>query len=291
MENGLTSVKNLVSEFRLELKAIYRDDEISQFIYMLFEEYMGWPKTKVHLGYNLEIPEATLALFTNALTELCTGKPIQYILGKARFNGTLLTVDARVLIPRPETEELCAIISSCLSKSPHRHPAVLDIGTGSGCIPIDLKKRFPDAVVTGIDSSPGILEIALKNARENRCDIYIVLSDILKKEDQSMLGQFNVIVSNPPYVPEGEKILMSRNVTAFEPSQALFVADSDPLRFYEVITDFAVSHLTRPGHLFFEINERYGQEVRYLVHSFGFSEVVVLKDIHGKDRFVSAILF
>jgi len=289
MENRVIFVNNLIKKFNTKLSGFYHEDEIRQITYMLFEEYLGWSKTQVHLSYNLEIPEAALTLFTNALTELCTGKPIQYILGKAWFNGILLTVDKRVLIPRPETEELCAIIGANLRDNHNQNFSILDIGTGSGCISIDLKKRFPNARITGIDSSRSALEIALKNAHENHCQLELIQSDILNNEDRITLGRFNMIVSNPPYVTEIEKKLMNRNVTEYEPSQALFVSDSNPLQFYIAIADFADSHLIRPGHLFFEINERFGKEIRNLLLFCGFSEVEIIKDIHGKDRFVMAV--
>ena len=286
MENSITSVNNLRKEFSTKLSEFYHDDEIAQMIYMLFEEYLGWSKTKVHLSYNAEIPPAGLTLFTKALNELCTGKPIQYILGKAWFNGILLTVDPRVLIPRPETEELCAIIGNSFKDSQNQVLSILDVGAGSGCISVDLKKRFPHASVTGIDSSRDALDIALKNALENHCEIDFFQSDILSRKDWKKFGRFNLIVSNPPYVLESEKKLMNRNVTAFEPSQALFVTDNDPLQFYRAIAEFAGSHLFHPGHLFFEINEQFGKDIVDLILSLGFSDVEILRDIHGKERFV-----
>ncbi len=290
MENSTISVNNLRKEFSTKLSGFYHEEEITQIIYMLFEEYLGWSKTQVHLSYNSEIPQAVLSLLTKALDDLCTGKPIQYILGKTWFNGILLTVDPRVLIPRPETEELCEIIGNSFKDNQNQVHSILDVGTGSGCISIDLKKRFPDASVTGIDSSLDALDIALKNALENHCEIDLFQSDILCRNDWKKFGRFNLIVSNPPYVLESEKKLMNRNVTAFEPSQALFVTDNDPLEFYRAIADFAVSHLFHPGHLFFEINEQFGKEIVDLLLSFGFSDVRILRDIHGKERFVKGNL-
>ena len=286
MENSITSVKNLRKEFITKLSGFYHEEEITQMIYMLFEEYLGWSKTKVHLSYNSEIPQTVLNLFTKALNDLCTGKPIQYLLGKAWFNGFLLTVDPRVLIPRPETEELCVIIGNSFKDNQNQVLSILDVGAGSGCISIDLKKRFPDARVTGIDSSSDALDIALKNAHENHCEIDLFQSDILCRKDWKIFGRFNLIVSNPPYVLESEKKLMNLNVIAFEPSQALFVTDNDPLQFYRAIADFAGGHLFHPGHLFFEINEQFGKDIVDLLLSFGFSNVEILRDIHGKERFV-----
>jgi len=290
MKNKLGTVKNLIQLFDRDLKGIYRWEEIRQILFMLFGEYLGWSKIRVHLSYDEEIDEAALVLFISALAELRTGKPVQYILGKTWFNGNLLTVDSGVLVPRPETEELCALIGTVLHDRQQHEFQVLDIGTGSGCIAIDLKKRFPLAAVAAIDNSSAALEIASKNARENGCKIKFLQADIMNINDQAGLATYDVIVSNPPYVTESEKKLMNRNVLEFEPHQALFISDIDPLLFYYVISGFALSHLTRPGHLFFEINERFGHEICNMLLSSGFTDNAVIQDIHGKDRFVSAIL-
>jgi release factor glutamine methyltransferase len=290
MENNLATVKNLIKLFDRDLKGIYSWEEVRQMLYMLFGEYLGWSKIRVHLSYDEEIDEAALALFTSALADLRTGKPVQYILGKTWFNGSLLTVGPGVLVPRPETEELCALIGTVLHDWQQHEFQILDIGTGSGCIAIDLKKRFPLASVTAIDNSREALDIASKNAREIGCEIKFIQADILNMKDQAGLGRYDVVVSNPPYVTESEKKLMNRNVLEFEPHQALFIADIDPLLFYYVISGFALSHLTRPGHLFFEINERFGHEICNMLLSSGFTDNAVFQDIHGKDRFVSANL-
>ncbi|MEI7662810.1 MAG: peptide chain release factor N(5)-glutamine methyltransferase [Bacteroidota bacterium] len=289
MENGKILVKNLVSEFSSKLSGTYGEEEIRQIIYMLFGEYMGWPKTMIHLSWDEQLPADVQAMFAGALAELCNGKPVQYILGKTWFNGWLLRVDSRVLIPRPETEELCEIIGAVAGSL--KHPiSILDIGTGSGCIPVDLKKRLPDSHITAIDISSGALVVALENAFDNHCEITFLKADILNGDDRQKLGVFNLIVSNPPYVPEGEKVMMNRNVADFEPALALFVPDDDPLRYYRAITAFSSGHLTRPGYLFFEIHERFGQQISDMVNVSGFSEVEVLRDIHGKERFIKAVL-
>jgi release factor glutamine methyltransferase len=283
-------VKNLILYFRQQLEGIYPDTEIRQFIYILFEEYLGWTKTRVHLSHESEIPGPVVDLFIQACRELSTGKPVQYILQKAWFNGTLLKVDARVLVPRPETEEFCSWIKSDLSGKHDQNLSILDIGTGSGCIAIDLKKHFLQAEVTAIDRSPGALEVAGENARVNHYDISFMAADILIQQDCNGLGRYHVIVSNPPYVMESEKQRMHRNVADFEPKEALFVPDHDPLIFYRAITAFATGHLQFPGNLYFEINEKFGREVGELLLASGFENVRILHDLHGKERFVSAIL-
>ena len=290
MGNGRTTVNILTRDFKDRLKALYSVEEVSQIIYMLFEHYMGWSKVKVHLSHDEEIPETKAILFHHALAELCTGKPVQLVLGRAWFNGYALTVNPNVLIPRPETEELCMIVSEHFSDPPPGELSILDIGTGSGCIAIDLKKRMPFARITAIDVSPDALEVARENATEHHCDLEFLRCDILRKEDRSELGQYDVIISNPPYVTESDKKMMKPNVTEFEPSLALFVPDNDPLVFYKAIADFAISHLSRPGALFFDINEQFGQETAEVLRSRGFSGVMVLPDFHGKHRFTRAVL-
>jgi release factor glutamine methyltransferase len=283
-------VKNLVYNFRKRLGGIYPDHETMQFVYILFEEYLGWHKTRVHLSLETELPETVMSAFNLALEELYAGRPIQYITGHSWFNGTLLKVDPNVLVPRPETEELCAIIKADCRESGVDPLSILDIGTGSGCIAIDLKKHFPHSSITALDKSPGALQIARENAMNNQCEITFIHADILDPSDLASLGNYNLVVSNPPYVVESEKILMHRNVVEFEPGEALFVDDRDPLLFYRAISAFALSHLIPPARLYFEINERFGREVEELLFSNGFDEIRIVKDFHGKERFVSAIL-
>ena len=290
MEQTGNLVKNLIERFRIKLAGIYPDQEIRQLMYMLFAEFMGWQKTRVHLSLEEELPETVIKSFRQALEELSTGKPIQYILHQSWFNGTLLKVDSNVLIPRPETEELCSLIETDHALWRNQSFSILDIGTGSGCIAIELKKHFLQSFVTAIDNSDGALDIAGSNARENHCEISFFHADILNQMSWKELGQYHVIVSNPPYITASEKVLMHRNVTEFEPDMALFVSDQDPLLFYKAISDFATTHLLPSGRLYFEINERFGKAVSELLHSSGFEEIQLKQDFHGKDRFVSAIL-
>lgn len=274
----------------MKLSGIYPDHEIRQFVFMLFEEYLGWTKPMVHLYPDTEIPEPVIGSLHRALDELITGKPIQYILGKSWFNGTLLKVDGNVLIPRPETEELCSMIKADLSGEQNRRLSILDIGTGSGCIAIDLKKYFTHSEVTAIDNSKGALKVAGENAVQNNCEIAFIHSDALSEANWKKLGTYHIIVSNPPYVTELERKQMHLNVTGFEPEKALFVSDNDPLMFYKTIAGFAVSHLKPRARLYFEINERYGKEVAGFVSALGYEEVRVLPDFHGKERFLTAVM-
>lgn len=288
MEQPGILVKKIMRDFQHELAGIYPEREISQFVYILFDAFMGWEKTRVHLSFDTEVPGLPGQLFYGALNELAAGKPIQYITGRCRFDDLLLKVAPGVLIPRPETEELCATIRKDLLADGHPSLSILDIGTGSGCIAIYLKKHFPHAVVAAMEHSSDALAIARTNALANNCEISFENSNILHQRSREDGVMFNVIVSNPPYVLESERKHMHRNVTDFEPGMALFVPDQDPLVFYRAVTEYAANNIIPPARLYFEINERFGREVRDLVLSAGFDEASVLSDFHGKDRFVSA---
>ncbi len=290
MEPARCLVKNLIRDFHRKLTGIYPDQEVRQFIYILFEEYLGWDKARVHLSHDAGIPEKTADLFNLALEELYTGKPIQYIIGKTRFNGWVLKVDSKVLIPRPETEQLTSIIKAGYPEKRGWPDSVLDIGTGSGCIAIDLKKHFSQAVVTAMDISVGALITAELNARNNHCVISFFHGNILDQSTWPDLGKYDLIVSNPPYVMEREKLQMHRNVVEFEPAVALFVEDQYPLVFYKAIAGFAAGHLVARGRLYFEINEQFGNEVCELMQSSGFENIALQNDFHGKERFVSGSL-
>ncbi|MEI6173391.1 MAG: peptide chain release factor N(5)-glutamine methyltransferase [Bacteroidota bacterium] len=282
------SVKNLIEDFKDKLAIHYPVHEIMNILYLLFEEIMEWPKTRVHLSYDAEIPEKEWHAFYQFLNGLAGGRPIQYLMGWTQFDGCRIKVNSSVLIPRPETEELCSVIKSDLSHHTSSSFSILDIGTGSGCIPISLKKFFLNAAITGIDVSKAAIDLAILNAKENHCKIEFRQSDIFNDKDCFQLGLFDLIVSNPPYVLEREKQSMHRNVIDFEPHNALFVPDTDPLLFYRAIAGFSQSHLAQNGSLYLEINEQFGMETSRMVQSFGFEKVEVLSDIHGKNRFVRA---
>jgi release factor glutamine methyltransferase len=219
-----------------------------------------------------------------AVKELLKQKPVQYITGETEFYGYKIEVTPAVLIPRPETEELVKYIED--EGKSNRYGSVLDIGTGSGCIAIVLKKIFRAAKVTGIDISEEALKTAIKNNKNLAAGVDFVKMDILDKSKWSLLGNYDLIVSNPPYVTFEDKNQMKKNVLDYEPHTALFVSDDDPLLFYRHIVDFAKSNLNENGVLWFEVNEKFGKEIKNLMIVSGFSEVMILKDIFGKDRFV-----
>lgn len=223
------------------------------------------------------------------LNRLLQHEPVQYILGQADFYGLKFKVNQNVLIPRQETEELVYWILETIQKEIKSAPLkILDIGTGSGCIPITLKKKMPQLEVTALDISQNALDITQTNANLNKIDIKLVELDILNRSKWESLHQFNIIVSNPPYIPLRERALMPAYVTDFEPAIALYVEDNEPLIFYNVISEFAQQHLAPNGYLFFECNEFNATEIVQLLENKGFKKVLLQKDMNGKDRMIRA---
>lgn len=229
-------------------------------------------------------------LLNDIQQRLLQHEPIQYILGQADFYGLKLKVNRNVLIPRQETEELVYWILETIQKEIKQSTLkILDIGTGSGCIPITLQKKMPQLDVTAIDISPEALEIATINATVNKVTTTLIQLDIINRNNWKTLEQYDIIVSNPPYIPQQEKVLMSPNVTHFEPELALFVSDENPLLFYDTIADFAKEHLNNNGYLFFECNEYNAEQVLQLLENKGFQRGILQKDMNGKQRMVRAV--
>lgn len=240
-----------------------------------------------------EIPEDQLKAYFSIQEELKAGKPLQYILGETEFYGLIFMVNPNVLIPRPETEELVdwALITL---REMHTEPGnlkVIDIGTGSGCIPISIKKFFPEPEIYALDISSTALETAKTNARINETDIQFIQDDIISPKNEILIStKFNMIISNPPYVLDSEKSQMSANVLEYEPHTALFVSDTDPLIFYNAIADFSLKNLQDNGFLFLEINEQFGKETIALLSDKGFKNIELRPDLRGKDRMIKASL-
>lgn len=281
-------LKNYKTTFLNELSALYDEKEIDSFFYLILESFHRKKRIDLALEPEMEMDALQLLRWESALAELKKQKPIQYILGETEFYGLPFLVNENVLIPRPETEELIALIlAEGKGKREKRKVRILDIGTGSGCIPIALKKNLPEAEVYAIDISEKALATAMKNAELNQVDVYFRLQDILAAQD--LESSFDIIVSNPPYVRHLEKIEIQPNVLQYEPHLALFVADNDALLFYRKITALAQKHLTPKGKLYFEINQYLGKETVALVESFGFSEVRLHQDIYGNDRMITAV--
>ncbi|QGY44935.1 peptide chain release factor N(5)-glutamine methyltransferase [Maribellus comscasis] len=273
-------MQSLIQYIEKELKGLYPAEEIRSFIRLIFEQVCELNYTQLLLSRDRILSQEKKEKMEEIVKRLKTFEPIQYILGETEFYGLQLKVNTAVLIPRPETEELVQWI---LQTNQLKSPVILDVGTGSGCIALALKKELPAAVLTAIDISETALENAKENAKTNRLDIQLLNGDILNWEGQRW-EQYDVIVSNPPYVRTMEKETMQANVLDYEPELALFVSDSDPLVFYRRIGEFSWENLRKDGFLFFEINENLGMEMAELLSAQGFRNVEIKKDIRGKER-------
>jgi len=277
MKAGIASV-------RKELAGIYSKEEIESFIFLIFEKLKGYSRTDFLLAKDdILLPEELFEIAEIA-ARLKNHEPIQYILGMTEFYGLPFFTVPGVLIPRPETEELVQWI---IHENKLASPTILDIGTGTGCIPVSLQKNIPDSIVMACDISPACTETARRNAELNNCEISVFEYDILTQTPEVNFPELDILVSNPPYVRESEKLQMEKNVLDFEPELALFVPDDDPLLFYHRISDFAKNQLKDGGKLYFEINEAFGSECSSMLQQKGFSEVILKKDINGKDRMIS----
>jgi release factor glutamine methyltransferase len=262
------------------LAPIYDVMEAENFFYLLLDEFRGLKRVDLAVSHDLEFSGEEISKWGAFLAQLKREIPIQYIIGKAHFYGLEFKVSNNVLIPRPETEELVDwIVKEYEFKG---NPKILDIGTGSGCIAISLAKNLPDSNVFAIDVSPGALEIAEYNAKQNNVSVTFLEQDILKTTD--LRQQFDIIVSNPPYVRNLEKEGIRKNVLDNEPHLALFVDDEDALVFYRKIAGLGLENLNPNGALYFEINQYLGPEMLTLLENKGYKEVVLRKDIFENDR-------
>ena len=283
----------LLKQFRIHffesLKGIHDENEVESFFFILTEYLHNLKRIDLALNPSFEISEGEVQKWESIISELKTEKPIQYIIGETWFYDSKFYVNEHTLIPRPETEELVDWIVATEKKNDKKEKlTILDIGTGTGCIPISLKKNLPQAEVSAIDVSEEALKVAQRNALENKVEINFMLQNILETED--LKQQFDIIVSNPPYVRNMEKQEIKKNVLAFEPHLALFVEDNDALLFYRKIAQLALKSLTPNGLLFFEINQYLGKETVELLENLGFKNIELKKDIYGNDRMIKGCL-
>ncbi|SDR79990.1 release factor glutamine methyltransferase [Polaribacter sp. KT25b] len=278
-------------EFSTKLSDIYPKTEIDSFFFILMDEFLNLKRINITLQPDFRIPYDIFILLQNALERLKNEEPIQYIIGNTEFYGFPFLVDENTLIPRPETEELVEWILLEVEKLESLKVGkplnILDIGTGTGCIPISLAKNLPTAIISAIDVSSDALKIAKKNADLNNVEIEFIETDILKTN--SLSKQFDIIISNPPYVRELEKVEIQNNVLQNEPHLALFVSDENPLIFYDKIADLAKKQLTKNGLLFFEINQYLGNETVKMLEKKGFKNIELRKDLFGNNRMIKAI--
>lgn len=290
------NAKNYRAKFIEVLEPIHGIDEAESFFYLILEDQHQMKRIDLALEPNFEFSEEAIKVWEELVVQLKKEIPIQYLLGNTEFFGLPFMVNENVLIPRPETEELVDWIIGEVKKIEGRKDKkiegqkdlkILDIGTGSGCIAVSVAKNIPNAQVFAIDVSPEALKVAKWNAEQNYVSVTFLEKDILETED--LLQQFDIIVSNPPYVRNLEKQEIKNNVLEYEPHLALFVEDFDALVFYKKITDLATKNLNNGGQLFFEINQYLGKEMTQLLSEFGFSDIELKKDIYGNDRMTRAI--
>jgi release factor glutamine methyltransferase len=283
-------LKEFRSHFNQKLSDLYLQTEIDSFFYLLIEEKLKLQRIDLVIQPDVKISAENLEFLNTALTRLQQQEPLQYIIGKTEFYGLPFKVTKDTLIPRPETEELVEWIISEVTESQSYKDAklsILDIGTGSGCIPISLAKKLPNTTISSIDVSKNALTVAKENATLNKVNINFIEQDILNTKE--LLQQYDIIVSNPPYVRELEKVEIKPNVLENEPHLALFVEDNNPLIFYSKIADLAKKHLKENGVLYFEINQYLGKETVELLSEKGFT-TDLKKDVFGNDRMTKSTL-
>ncbi len=265
------------------LRPVFGTREAAGITRLLFED-LGYEASRIPALDDSDIPGPELEKLLRSIPQLLSGRPVQHILGYAWFYGRRFRVGSQVLIPRPETEELVDLVIRACSL---RQPSILDIGTGSGCIAVTLSLEIPDATVSATDISSEALETARQNAADHSARVRFIRDDILHPSALDPAIHFDILVSNPPYVRNSEKELMHARVTGHEPPAALYVDDADPLIYYRAIRNFAVDRLRSGGMLWLEINEALGEETAALYGHPAFKSTRILKDIHGKDRFVN----
>lgn len=275
-------LKDLKIDFITKLSVTYQKEEVLSFFKILCEEYLNITPTKLLLVGEELINKEQFDMFSKVMIRLLNEEPIQYILNTTSFYGLDFICTPSALIPRPETEELV----DWILKSEKNKISILDIGTGTGCIPISLAKNNTDYTVSALDISDVALELAKDNAQKNEVDISFISADIFSYISEK---KYDLIVSNPPYVRNLEKIKIQNNVLNFEPPLALFVDNDDPLVFYRAILEFAKSNLSEKGSVYFEINENLFNEMESLLASYRFSEIELKKDVFGKYRFIRGL--
>ena len=269
------------------LAATFPQREAEQLMRILLEDLFGIDLKRQLMEPELRIDEWQYHQLEEAVKRLLSGEPVQYVTGMARFCDLLIKVSPSVLIPRPETEELVQQI--CASIPQEKPIRIWDIGTGSGCIAIALAKHFVNAEVIAFDISDEALQIGKENAENNGVKVTFVQDDVLNPTSEFFTQPVDLVVSNPPYVCDCERATMESNVLDWEPEKALFVPDDDPLRFYRQILELAKNRLTPDGQVWFEINERMGEEMLGLCREMGFADAEILLDFAEKPRFCRAV--
>ena len=277
-------LKEAIELLKEVLADVVEPRELQAMIRIICEDVFNYDQVDVALRQESELPSFASERIADIISRLRHHEPLQYVVGSARFHGHRFKVTPAVLIPRPETEQLVDLI---IDENTETDLRVLDIGTGSGCIAISLARALKFAQVDALDVSRDALAVARENAVALKVKVRFFESDILLPQPPS---RYDIIVSNPPYVCWSEREAMERNVKDYEPGQALFVPDNDPLLFYKAIVPYAAQSLERGGHLYLEINQRFGNEIKQLLQIDGFDEIRIIEDSYGKVRFAAAMI-
>lgn len=282
---GINNIGDAISYIKTKLNNFYETNEIDSFVYIIMEHLMAMSRIDVQMDKARLINQDTINTIDTYLLALQEYKPIQYIIGETEFYDLKFYVTKDTLIPRPETEELVQLI---IQNNILPQAKILDIGTGSGCIPISLSKNIPLAKVFSVDISHQAINVAKQNAIHNNVSIEFMHRNILLWENYNWNTTYDIIVSNPPYVRILEKEFMHKNVLQYEPDLALFVSNDNPLIFYSRIADLALERLNKGGFLYFEINEFLGEDMIKLLAKKGFVNISLIKDLNGRDRMMKA---
>ena len=285
MNNSKKTISDIVSRIKINLVNHYSGNEIQNFIYLIFEYLLNYTKIDIHINSNKTISDKTEKQVNEIIDDLKRYKPVQYIFGKTEFCGLPFRVSSCVLIPRQETEEL---VDWLIKDNRGNKTKILDIGTGCGCIAVVLAKVLPHSVIKAIDVSSKAIELARYNAYINRVSVNFSQYDILKYKANKINADYDIIVSNPPYIRESEKSGLPENVLKYEPQESLFVPDDDPLIFYRTIAAFGLQALKEMGRLYFEVNEALANDVAEELTRHNYKKIEIKKDILGKDRMIKA---
>ena len=284
------TIQQSYKQLLFQLYEMYGDREAANIADIVIENITGFKKVDRLINKQFPLNEEQLQLLNDYTNELLKHKPVQYVLNEVWFAGMKLYVDENVLIPRPETEELVEWIVKTVANRKSQVASILDIGTGSGCIPVALKKKLLSVEVHALDISEEALNVAKRNAAIQQTEINFHLLNILDKNLWRQLPKFDIIVSNPPYVTQGEASSMQKNVLQYEPHLALFVDNEDAMKFYKAIAEFGLKHLNENGQLFFEINEMMGKQICDLLNQYRYLNIELKKDLQNKDRMIKATL-
>jgi release factor glutamine methyltransferase len=284
------TIQQSYKQLLFQLYEMYGDREAANIANIVIENITGFKKVDRLINKQFPLNEEQLQLLNDYTNELLKHKPVQYVLNEVWFAGMKLYVDENVLIPRPETEELIEWIVKTVASRKSQVASILDIGTGSGCIPVALKKKLLSVEVHALDISEEALNVAKRNAVTQQTEINFHLLNILDRNLWKQLPKFDIIVSNPPYVTQGEASSMQKNVLQYEPHLALFVDDEDAMKFYKAIAEFGLKHLNENGQLFFEINEMMGKQICDLLNQYRYLNIELKKDMQNKDRMIKATL-